>query len=437
MNLPKTRRKRIQWQGGTALRSVLLFVNFFMILVAYYLVKPASRSLFLEHSNSDALPYLWTASGLMLLVLVPGYQWILRRVGRMRVVLGSCVVVAATLLIFRGLFDTAGAPTAISFYIFVDIFSVVLVEQFWSLTNSVYDSREGKRWYGLIASGGLVGGFVGGLTASWLLEFTPLSTPDLISIAAVLVLLMMLLTGRLARAGLYREKPAVAAARREGDQAPVDFGLVWESIRSNRFLLLITLLLLFSQVCEPIVEYQFMHHVEATYTDQEQRTVFLSEFMSLLNILALGVNLVLTPLIHRYAGVIGGLMVQPVMLGLSALWYVSHADLRPAMAMKLTDRGLSYSINRASRELLYVGADAAKIFKVKAWIDMVGYRTFKIIGNIAIVAIGTLSWRTSEYLLAAVVLSICVAWALAVVALRSTRRAQPRIRSGAEQAISG
>ncbi len=419
---------RRQWQGSTALRSLLLFVNFFLILVAYYLVKPASRSLFLEHSSSDALPYVWTGSGLLLLLLVPGYQGLLRRFGRMRVVLGSCVATSASLLLFRGLFDHAGAPTAIAFYVLVDIFSVVLVEQFWSLTNSVYDTREGKRWYGLIASGGLVGGLVGGLTASELVKVTTLDTRDLITVAAMLLLVMMLLTLRLARAGLYREKPAVAAARHAAEAATpqVDFGMVWDSILSNRFILLITLLLLFSQVCEPIVEYQFMQHVESTYTNQEARTVFLSQFLSLLSGVALAINLLLTPLIHRYLGVVGGLMVQPVLLGIASLAYLVHVDLRMAIAMKLTDRGLSYSINRASRELLYVGAEAGRIFKVKAWIDMVGYRSFKIIGNVAIIVISQLPERTSEYLLGSVVLGICVAWGLAVMALRGTRKAPPR-----------
>lgn len=409
---------RLSWTGSTALRSLLLFLNFFLILLAYYLVKPASRSLFLEHSSSDILPYVWTASGLLLLALVPGYQRLLKRYGRMRVVLGSCVGTSALLLVFRGLFHYANAPIAIGFYILVDIFSVVLVEQFWSLTNSVYDTREGKRWYGLIASGGLVGGIAGGLVAGWLVQYTPLKTEDLISVAAALVLVMMALTARLARAGVYRERE-VPDAPAKLEEPSVDFGVVLKSIRSSRYVALIALLLLFSQICEPVVEYQFMHHVEATYTDGEARTVFLSQFLSLLSGIALGVNLLLTPLIHRYGGVIAGLLVQPLMLGASALSYLFHTDMRSAAIMKVTDRGLSYSVNRASRELLYVGADANTIFKVKAWIDMVGYRVFKIAGNVAILLI--VQWTTyqqSEAALSVVVLLLCVGWAGCVIALR-------------------
>ena len=427
------------WQGSAALRSMLLFVNFFLILVAYYLVKPASRSLFLEHSEAAMLPYVWTASGLLLLALVPGYQALLQRFGRLRVVLGCCLGTALALLGFRGLFESAGAPTAIAFYILVDIFSVVLVEQFWSLTNSVYDSKEGKRWYGLIASGGLVGGLVGGLAASNLVQHGGLATADLISLAAALLLVMLLLTQALARAGVYREQPAHAAARR-ADTGPVDLAMVWESLRSNRLVMIITLLVLFSQIIEPVVEYQFMHHVEQTYADRDARTVFLSDFLSLLSGLALAVNILITPLVHRYAGVVGGLMAQPLLLGVSAFAYLLQPQLGMAMAMKLTDRALSYSINRASKELLYVGTEAARIFRIKAWIDMVGYRSFKIAGNLAIIAVGQLAWQTTHYVLAGITLAVCAAWVLAVWALRRPRPEsdpEPRKLAGGGVALVG
>jgi AAA family ATP:ADP antiporter len=100
--------------------------------------------------------------------------------------------------------------------------------------------------------------------------------------------------------------------------------------------------------------------------------------------------------------------MQPVLLGFSAIAYVFNTDLRSAAVMKVSDRGLSYSVNRASRELLYVGADANTIFRVKAWIDMVGYRTFKIVGNVAILLVTQLTtYQQSETALSIVVLAIC------------------------------
>lgn len=403
-----------------AIRSVLLFLNFFLIILAYYQVKPASRSLFLEHSDASQLPWLWTASGVLLLVLVPPYQRLLSRFQRIHVVLGTCAAVIALLLVFRGLLETPGPAVAVGFYILVDIFSVVLVEQFWSLTNSIYDRREGKRWYGLIASGGLTGGLLGGFAASWLVSAGGLATENLILVSAALIGAMMLMTWRLARGGLYRE-----AGPAQAPQRAVPTGQIWRDLTGNRVVGLLALLLLASQICEPIVEYQFMHAVEAQYSDAEARTAFLSGFLGIISGAALGINILVTPLLHRYGGAVAGMMAQPILLGCSAFAYAMHVDLRGAALMKLADRSLSYSVNRASRELFYVSADPQTIFRAKAWIDMVGYRVFRIVGN-AVILVTTSVFALGDHALAGVVLAVCITWTFGVLALQKASWGAPR-----------
>jgi AAA family ATP:ADP antiporter len=403
------------WRRG-ALRSALLFLNFFLIMLAYYQVKPASRSLFLEHVGADNLPYVWTASGLLLMLMLPPYQKLLQRFDRIRIVQGTAALVIALLLYFRFLMNDAGLLSASAFYVLVDIFSVVLVEQFWSLTNSVHDREEGQRWYGLIACGGLVGGLAGGMLASWIVRLPGIATVDLLMVSASLLLIMMWLTSWLDTLGVY------SRVRRTGDQAMPEMpatAAVWNSVRGSRFLSLLALLVLFSQICEPIVEFQFMHVAADEYRDAEARTVFLSDFLGLLSGVGLAVNLLLTPLVHRAFGLLGGLLMQPLLLGCSAISFALHTDLRGAGFMKIADRGLAYSINRSSRELVYVSADPHTIFRVKAWIDMVGYRAFKIVGNVAILLVTQLlPWSISSVVLAGAVLVICVAWTACVLGLK-------------------
>ena len=77
------------------------------------------------------------------------------------------------------------------------------------------------------------------------------------------------------------------------------------------------------------------------------------------------------------------------------------------------------SINRVSRELLYVPVDPVLIYQAKAWIDMVGYRVFKIFGSLLILLItqwlpismtvGQLSWFT---------LCFCMIWIGFIAILR-------------------
>jgi AAA family ATP:ADP antiporter len=162
------------------LKAALLFVNFALIIMAYYMVKAASRSMILEEASSAILPYVWIGSALLLMVLVPVYQTIVTRIPRFTLILSTLAIIAVLLVVFWLRFETPSVMVAATFYVFVDIFSVVLVEQFWSLTNSVYRTRQAKRWYGLIGSGGLVGGILAGVLAAQLIANTQMQTPDLL-----------------------------------------------------------------------------------------------------------------------------------------------------------------------------------------------------------------------------------------------------------------
>jgi len=402
-----------------AVRSILLFLDFFLIILAYYQVKPASRSLFLEYADARDLPYLWTASAVLLLALIPLYQGLLKKYARLNIVLGTCAAVLVLLVVFRILLLGANLPIVVGFYLLVDVFSVVLVEQFWSLTNSVFRRADGERWYGLIASGGLVGGLVGGSLASSLVSLTPLQTADLPLVAAGIIALMMGLTTWLGQQGFYAEAL-------DRTSTPIAAADAWKALRRNRYLTLIAAMLLLSQMCEPIVEYQFMHLVEQTYTNAEERTAYLSGFLSVLSGVALVVNLLVTPLILRRVGAVGGLLVQPLLLGLAATaTFVFRYPLLMAGVAKICDRGLSYSINRTSRELIYVRLDSVTIYRAKAWIDMVGYRSFKLAGIAAILLLTQwLPWKADDASLSVVVVALCACWIWAALEVgRRSRRA--------------
>jgi AAA family ATP:ADP antiporter len=184
-------------------------------------------------------------------------------------------------------------------------------------------------------------------------------------------------------------------------------------------LLLIAAILLLAQLASPLVEYQFLNTVESAYPDREARTAFLSLFFSVLGILSIGVNLGITPLVHRYLGAIAGLLVQPLMIFIFSGCFFLQSTLFFSSAAKISDRALSYSINRASKELLYVPVDSVLIYQAKAWIDMFGYRLFKVAGSVVIllftqwlpfkVSVPQLSWFT---------ISICAIWIAIIFVLR-------------------
>jgi len=284
---------------------------------------------------------------------------------------------------------------------------VGLVEQFWSLTNSLYTTAQGKRWYGLVGTGGLLGGVLGGVIAGNLLTHTRLQSHDLLLVAAAILLLIVVLNLWMARAGLYREihdqrPPAIAA----GD---------WRDLLGSRYIVCIAGILLFAQLAQPLVEYKFIAIVAATYPDVDARTAYLSLFFSIMGGVSIAVNLLITPLVQRYFGVMAGLLAQPVLLFVSTLGFYLQPVLLSAAVMKVCDRGLSYSINRASKELLYIPLDPVQTYQVKAWIDMFGYRLFKVIGSVLILLLTQwLPFSISAVQLSWLTLLVCLLWVLTI-----------------------
>ena len=345
---------------GAVFRASVLFINFFLIIMALYQLKPASRSLILDAHTTTVLPYVWIGSAFVLLVAVSIYHQILKRFSRLHVVYGTCLLFIALLVLFRLWLALPGKGAPVAFYIFVDVLGVVLVEQFWSLTDSIHSTQEGKRWYGLVGTGGLVGGMVGGGAAALTIEYTPLQTPDLLLIAAAIIAVIIGLTWVMAHFAMYTHTDTPVAV-----QTPKPTG--WRVVTSSRYLILIAAVLLLAQLVSPVVEYQFLHVIEVLYPSREYRTEVLSAFFSLMGAVSIGVNLMITPLVLRFFGVLGGLLVQPIVLATSAWGFIMHPTLIPAATMKISDRGLSYSINRASKELLYIPVDPVLIYDARAF----------------------------------------------------------------------
>lgn len=391
------------------LRTAVLFANFFLIIMALYHLKPASRSLVLEALGSDSLPYIWIASAISLFLLISLYHRILDHYSRLQVVLGSCVVFILSLVLIRVLLIFPSKLVPVVFYVFVDILGVVLVEQFWSLTNTIFSTKEGKRWYGMVGTGGLVGGMAGGGAAALLINYTPLQTPDLLLVAALIIGMIYALTRMMARFRMYgvEQRPVIS---------PTESKSGWRAMSHNRYLLLIAAALLMAQLVSPLVEYQFLRIIESQYPDRESRTAILSLFFGLMNAVSIFVNILVTPLVLRYLGVLAGLLVQPLALVTTSYGFVLQPTLWPAATMKISDRGLSYSINRASKELLYIPVDPVVMYRAKAWIDMFGYRIFKIFGSMLIIALTQWTAIASGYAdLSWVIIFGCFIWMLILI----------------------
>ncbi len=57
-----------------------------------------------------------------------------------------------------------------AFYIVVSLVAVLLISQFWTLANDVYDPRQAKRIFGFIGGGASLGGASGAAITAFFVE---------------------------------------------------------------------------------------------------------------------------------------------------------------------------------------------------------------------------------------------------------------------------
>ncbi|MDP8999321.1 MAG: hypothetical protein M3O46_04345, partial [Myxococcota bacterium] len=145
---------------GEASTVLLLALNVFLLLTAYYLLKVAREPLILLGSGAEVKSYASVGQSVLLVFVASFYGWLSERVGRMALVATVTLFFAANLVVFWAL-GVRGVPLGIPFFLWVGVFNIVTVAQFWSFAADTYTEEQGKRLFPIIGIGSSIGA-VGG-----------------------------------------------------------------------------------------------------------------------------------------------------------------------------------------------------------------------------------------------------------------------------------
>ncbi|MBI4353832.1 MAG: hypothetical protein HY595_01205, partial [Candidatus Omnitrophica bacterium] len=176
-------------------RALVAFAYFFLIVTAYYLIKPVRSSFVISQLGSAQLPALYILTAIVLGGLVAWHARLARRIAPQRLTQIVLVALALQLLAFRWLLPLPFGWISGLFYLWASMFSVVAVTQFWTIADDLFSPTEAKRTFGFIGAGGIAGGVVGGALAGLLVRW--MRSEDLLIIAAAFLGLSLVLVRRL------------------------------------------------------------------------------------------------------------------------------------------------------------------------------------------------------------------------------------------------
>jgi AAA family ATP:ADP antiporter len=407
-------------EPAEAITAAVMTVTVFLLLTAYYLLKTAREPLILLHGGAEVKSYASAGQSLLLLGVVPAYAALARRVGRMRLVASVYLFFAANLLIFAAL-ARAHLPIGVAFYLWVGVFSVTAIAQFWSFANDIYDAEQGKRLFAVLGIGSSVGAVAGAVIARRLAALGP----QALMLGAALILgaclVLFAFVDRRERSSAGRAGRALADQPVVGDQ-----GLSF--LLRDRYLLLIAALTFLLNCVNSTGEYLLDRTLLAAAGTAAAHGVtpevfvgqFKAEFFGWVNAIGVLLQLFAVSRVLEYAGVRRALFVLPLVASASYAFMLVAPVLALIRVGKIAENSLDYSLQNTTRQALFLVATRAEKYLGKTVVDTFVVRMGDVFSALLVLAGARLSLPPQAF--AAINLGLIALWVAVVAAIAREHR---------------
>jgi ATP:ADP antiporter, AAA family len=392
--------QRFQLRPDELMHAVTLGGILFAITSSYTLVKTARDALYLANLPATSLPYVYMGVGLVTFVVSLVFARLTQRAKTWEVLAGTALVAALVLAAFGWVMQFRFTWVPIAFYLWVNIYGLILVSQFWAFTNSVSDPREAKRIFGIIGGGGILGGLVGGLLAARLGGHSGLTS--LLIVAAVLVAFAVPSVYHSVRQGTV---PQADAPPETSDRSTRP----WRS----RYVRWLALAALCSVLVTGLLDYQFKVEIQHRYPSQEELARFFGFFYTVMNLIALTFQIFGTRWALQRLGAGWSAAILPAGIGIGAATTIGVPGFASVVGTRLWDQMLRISLNRSAVELFYFPIEPGLRRRAKAMIDSGLERLGDGFSGLLILGLGMTLGATTWTLAVAVLVLVgvwCVAW---------------------------
>ena len=359
---------------------VLSTAYFFFVLSSYYILRPIRDAM--GSGELESMPYMFTAALITMLLLHPVYGGIVARYRRQQFIPYTYRFFSLNLVMFylamTLLPDTAVPWMSRLFFVWVSVFNMFVVSIFWQFMADMFRSGQAKRLFGFIGVGGTLGGMVGSLLTSQLVEVVGVSGMLLVSAAMIEIATQIVKAlGRHATMVDPDDDDVIVPDNVVG-------GSAWEGMKqalSNRFLLGIIVFMLLFTIGSTFLYFQRLAVVADAFSDRAARVQFFARVDLIVNLLTLITQAYFTARLIQWLGVAWTLAILPVLSIVGFLALGTMPTLLVLVAFESVRRAGNFAVARPTRELLYTVVSREDRFKAKHFIDTFIYRAGDQIGN--------------------------------------------------------
>jgi len=371
---------------GEGQRAFLMLLNVFLILVAYYVIKTVREPLILGtevpaflqalgiKSAAEIKTFAAAGQAIVLMAFVPAYGWLSSRVSRMKLIVSVTLFFVANILAFAIAVQADVSHVGVIFYIWVGIFSLSIIAQFWSYGNDIYTKAAGNRLFPIIGLGATVGSPAGAWIAGRLFH-SHVSPYLMLYLAAALLSLTLVIY-------LFVNRGTKAQAQANDEpviEEPLGRGNAFRLVFANHYILLIAVLLIILNVVNTTGEYILSNLVvtraselssaDSAFDRDAYIGAFYGGYFFWVNVIAVLLQAFVASRLVKRFGLAGVLFALPI-IALGAYGFIAlGATLVIVRWAKTAENSTDYSLMNTAKQLLWLPTTREEKYKAKQAVD--------------------------------------------------------------------
>lgn len=393
-----------QVRAGEGKAVLIYFTYAALIILSYYVFKTLREPLIIGSASAEAKSYATALAAFVLLLFMPIYSRLFRRYSRERLVSGLALAFAAMGVVFACLYSS-GASIGYPYYVWVSIYGVVMVTQFWAFATGSFNVKTGKRLFPVILMGSSLGGLLGAKVADYVVSYLN------IGVGLMMASLIIAITACLpfiAQKSVPGVSHCVDCDHYEPKPASLLGGI--STVFNSKLMILIAIYALLLNIINSTGEYIFADLLissadEKGFVDTADREKYIghiyAKFAFWTTAIALLIQMFIVSRVFIWLGVCFAAMIMPMALTFGYMLGGMFPVFTCIYMLKIIDNSLDYSITNTVRQTLFLPATNEEKFEAKTAIDTLFWRLGDLIqAGIVFVAVNWLGWGVQQLLFA-------------------------------------
>ncbi|MFD2726742.1 NTP/NDP exchange transporter [Hyunsoonleella rubra] len=350
--------------------TVLSFLFVFILMLAYYILRPARDAMASDWSDSE-VSQLWTLNFFLSTGVVALYGIAVSKMNFKFLVPSVYVFFAITFILFYCSMSAMDDSKLVDkcFYVWLSVFAMFHLSVFWSFMSDIFNKDQARRLFATIAAGASAGALIGPMIPTL---FAGIGTDNLILVATLLLLIpipIILTLTRLKASELKNEDEATDKSKYKIGGNPF---AGFKYFVTNPYLLAIGIFILLYTMISTFVYFE-QKNLLAEY-DRPTRTQILGSIDWIVNVLTFAIAFFATSRLVKKIGMGFTLALMPLIVCIGVLVLAFAPIIVVLLALQVARRAGNYAVTKPAREMLFTEVDKETRFKAKPVIDIVVYR---------------------------------------------------------------